>query len=286
MATKIDIVAPQIEQGSSALTLSRWLKNIGDPVAFNEPIAEIIGAQARGYVHAPTEGTVSSLYTQPGQNILSGSLMGKIAVVSKNAIDWTNFDQVTVILEEYADNSNDPSKLKDANEALGQLLGVTDVDVFRKLSIEEQNKFLQNLVDQSSQGTLGGAEVAQKLLEGLHLRNPQPQGPAVRGPAMGVRIPTPGGMGMGGGGGQQQYYQPPPPTAYPPQQPMHPQHQQQWPHQPLPNGYPPFDPYQAGAQPGHWSPPPHVPHISTPPNMPPQAPFAPPPMPPNEDDKK
>lgn len=257
MAKKIDIIAPQIEQGSSALTLSRWLKMVGDPVHFNEPIAEIFGAQTRGYVHAPDEGTISILHTMPGQNVLSGALMGQIAVVSKNALDWDNFDHVTDILESFADKSKSADQLKDANEALGQLLGVADKDVFRNMSIEQQNKFLQNIVDQHAQGAIGSAQVAQKLLEGLYLRSPQISGPAVRGPSFGMAAPTPGGMG---GGAPRNM------------------HQQQWPPQQMPHGYPPVDPYHSGPQFGHNIPPPHVPHM-------PSAPHQLPPILPTDDEE-
>ncbi len=202
MAQKIDLIAPKIEKDSSALTLVRWLKQIGDAIMLNEPLAEIKGAEARGYVHSPAEGTLSTINIRNGQSLLSGSLMGQIAVISKKDIDWGNFDQVTALLEEFAEKSKDPRNLKDTNEALGQLLGVADKDVFRQMSVENQNKFLQNVVDQHSQNGLSAADIAQKLLEGLALRNPKVSGPAVRGPAMGMAIPTPGGNMVGGNNAQ------------------------------------------------------------------------------------
>lgn len=239
MAVKIDIIAPTIEKDSSALTLVRWLKEIGAPVFQNEPIVEVRGAQVAGYVHSPAEGTLSMIFVGPNQNVLSGARLGSIAVIQKNAIDWGNFDQVAAILEEFAEKSKDLKQLKDANEALGQLLGVADKDVFTRMSIEQQNKFLQNVVDQYSQNGLSPADVAQKLLEGLQLRTPQ-LAPATPAPVYGISAPTPGGMGGGASRNP---------------------HQQQWPQHSLDHGYPPVDPRHGGVQSGHAAPPPHVPHI-------------------------
>ncbi len=245
MAQKIDIIAPAAPQGSSALTLHRWLKGIGEVMLINEPIAELAGSHMMIYVHAPAEGTLSSVLVQPGQNILSGAMLGQVSVVDRNNIEWKNFDTVTEILEEFADKSDNAKQLKDANEALGQLLGVGDNPVFQNMSIEQQNKFIQGVVDEHQNHGISPAEVAQKLLVGMQLRAPAvgPSGPSfgfgLRGPAG----PAPGGMGGMGGGinyagvtpQQQQGYAPYPATpspgqwpappqyghGYPPQQPMH-----------------------------------------------------------------
>jgi pyruvate/2-oxoglutarate dehydrogenase complex dihydrolipoamide acyltransferase (E2) component len=243
MASKLDIIAP-FTQGSSALMMQRWLKLVGDPVMLNEPIAELVGNGMMVYVHAPSEGSVASIMVGPGQNILSGTIIGQISVVAKDAIEWDNFDQVTAILEDFADKSKTHNQRKDANEALGQLLGVADKDVFRKLDIEQQNKFLQNVVDQYQANGLSPADVAQKLLEGLQLRTPRYGQVAPSGPGFGVRGPAgPAPGGMGGGAGAVHYPQGPMPQqqqGYAPYQPPG----QQWPAVPQQGGYPPVMPQQ------------------------------------------
>lgn len=213
MARKIDIVAPEAPGGQAALTVNRWLKTISDPVYLNEPILELTGNGVIVYVHAPEDGILSSMAVRQNQNVLSGMVLGQVSVLAKDSIEWENFDQVTELIEEFAIKAQNMKQSRDANEALGQLLGVTDEPVFQTKSIEEQNKFLQKVVDEHQKGNLTPAAVTQKLLEGLYLRMPAnaPAGP--RGPALG-----PAGPGMGGGGGvgytgitpqQQQGYAPP-----------------------------------------------------------------------------
>jgi pyruvate/2-oxoglutarate dehydrogenase complex dihydrolipoamide acyltransferase (E2) component len=216
MARKVDILAPYTQNGGSALIVQRWLKMIGDTMLVNEPIAELVGNEMIVYVHAPSEGSLANILVPPGQNILSGAVLGHVSVVAKDAIEWDNFDEVTTILEEFAEKSKDRKQLKDANEALGQLLGVTDKDIFRTMNIEQQNKFLQNVVDQHKAYGLSPADVAQQLLVGLQLRPPV-NVPSTPAPAFGIRGPSAPGMAPGGGGvhytgatpQQQQGYAPP-----------------------------------------------------------------------------
>lgn len=206
MARKIDLIVPQPEgQSSSILRLNRWLKLVGDPVLLHEPLAELQGdGQIVLYLHSPGDGVLSSIQAVDGQNIMSGHVLGQVAIISKDSVDWDNFDQVTGILEEYAEKSKDFRQLKDANEALGQLLGIAKNPVFFNMNTEQQNKFLQNVVDQYQANKLSPADMAQHLLEGLALRTPRyPQQHAPVAPAMGFGMrgpaaPAPSGMGGGG----------------------------------------------------------------------------------------
>ena len=236
MAHKIDILAPMTADGGSVLVFSRWLKLVGENMLPNEPIAELNGSQMVVYVHAPAEGMLSSILVQPGQNVLSGAMLGQLSVIAKDAIEWENFDQVTSILEDLADNPGSTKSLKDASDALGQLLGVADKQVFQKMNIEQQNKYLQGVVDQYKAHGLSPADMAQQLLAGLQLRPPVQVAPTSA-PSFGVRMapsgPVPGGMGGGGGvhyapgvmPQQQQGYAPYNPTQAPGQWPAVPQQQ-------------------------------------------------------------
>ena len=257
MASKIDILAPATKDGESVLVFSRWLKLVGENMLANEPIAELNGSQMVVYVHAPAEGVLSSMLVQPGQNVLSGALLGQLSVIAKNEIEWDNFDEVTTILEDLADKSTSGKPLKDASDALGQLLGVADKPVFQNMSIEQQNKFLQNVVDHYKGFGLSAADMAQQLLAGLQLRPPV-NVPGTPTPVYGIRPmgpagPTPGGMGGGMGGGGVHYapgVMPQQQQGYAPYSPS--QVQGQWPSVPR-------QPGQIGQQGGQALPPPFVP---------------------------
>src|SRR5690606_4153435 len=107
-------------------------------------------------------------------------------------LNWNNFDKVADLIEAQAENTKDSQKLKDANEALGQILGVTDNPIFQKMNTAQKNMFLQHVVENHGKSS---SDTARKLLEGLHLRSPAPTGPRMA-PAMTMAPPTPG---MGGG---------------------------------------------------------------------------------------
>lgn len=257
MAVKIDLIAPQPDSQSSLLRVHRWLKRAGDPVLLNEPLLELLGEQnVMMYIHSPGDGTLSTIMAVDGQNVLSGHVLGQVTIISKDEVDWENLDQVTNVLEDYASKSKDFRTLKDANEALGQLLGVAENPVFFNMSTEQQNKFLQNVVDQYQANRLSPADMAQHLLEGLELRTPRyaPQGPT--GPALGFGMrgpagPSPSGMGGSGLGMVPQAHAYPSysaaPTdnqypAFPSQAPYPPQFPPQGPQGPEPQygqGYPP-----------------------------------------------
>ena len=196
MAVLIDIYAPKWESNTSVLVLTRWLKMIGQPVMLNEPIVELMGTDSRTYVHSPANGTLSEMLAQPGQNIRTGHHLGKVSAIRDDSIDWDNFDEVTAIVEEFAEKSKDMSQLKDANEALGQLLGVTDNPIYQNMSIQQQNMFLQSIVDESKAANLSPAAVTNRLLVGLHLRMPA-DAPRAPGPSLGLHGPA--GPGLGGG---------------------------------------------------------------------------------------
>ncbi len=126
-----------------------------------------------------------------------------------NTVDWQNFNAVADIIEDFADKSKDGKKLKDANEALGQLLGVSEKAVFQKMNAEQQNAFLNGVMDQYQKSGSNPADMAQKLLEGLRLKTPQ-LAPGTPAPVYGLAPPVPGGMGGGGRPQQQQQnWQPP-----------------------------------------------------------------------------
>lgn len=155
-------------------------------------------------------------------------------------IDWKNFEEVTAFLEDFTEKSKDKNQLRDANDALAQLLGIGDNVKFQELNSDQQNNFLQSVINDRAQYGLTAPEVAQKLLEGLQLRTPK-IAPATPAPAFGIAPVFAPGLAPGGGSRpawppQQQWQGPPPewgqqPPSWPPQQ-------QAWPPQSPPPQWP------------------------------------------------
>lgn len=135
-----------------------------------------------------------------------------------NDLNWRNFDRVSELIESEAEKADATIKRKEANDALGQLFGITEKgkEVFRTLNTDQQNMFLEHVVKQSEQGGRNATSATQAVLEGLRIKAPAVRGPSA--PALGMVMapPVPGGMGGGNGG----MVPPQQPVQYVPQQPV------------------------------------------------------------------
>jgi len=66
MTTKVNL--PKSGMGIEEGTVSRWLKNVGDPVVEGEPIVEVETAKAMQEVHAPATGRLVQILVPEGQS--------------------------------------------------------------------------------------------------------------------------------------------------------------------------------------------------------------------------
>jgi 2-oxoglutarate dehydrogenase E2 component (dihydrolipoamide succinyltransferase) len=77
MATEIRV--PSLGESLTEATVSKWLKRPGEPVAVDEPVAELETDKATLEIPAPIAGTLAEILADEGVNVPVGSVLGRIA---------------------------------------------------------------------------------------------------------------------------------------------------------------------------------------------------------------
>jgi 2-oxoglutarate dehydrogenase E2 component (dihydrolipoamide succinyltransferase) len=76
MAT--DIKVPTLGESVTEATVAKWLKNVGDTVAVDEPLVELETDKVNVEVNAPSAGTLTEIVAADGANVEVGALLGRI----------------------------------------------------------------------------------------------------------------------------------------------------------------------------------------------------------------
>ena len=77
MATEIKV--PSLGESITEATVSKWLKRPGEPVAADEPVAELETDKVTLEVPAPAAGTLAEIMAAEGSNVPVGAVLGTIA---------------------------------------------------------------------------------------------------------------------------------------------------------------------------------------------------------------
>jgi 2-oxoglutarate dehydrogenase E2 component (dihydrolipoamide succinyltransferase) len=77
MATEIKV--PSLGESITEATVSKWLKRPGEPVAADEPVAELETDKVTLEVPAPVAGTLAEIRAAEGVNVPVGAVLGMIA---------------------------------------------------------------------------------------------------------------------------------------------------------------------------------------------------------------
>ncbi len=80
MTTEIKV--PSLGESVSEATIAKWLKNPGDAVAADEPVAELETDKVTVEVNAPSAGVLSEIRVQAGQNVKVGAVIATIGAGS------------------------------------------------------------------------------------------------------------------------------------------------------------------------------------------------------------
>ena len=68
----VDVVMPQMGESITEGTVSKWLKNVGDTVAKDEPLLEISTDKVDAEVPSPAAGTLLSISVNEGETVRGG----------------------------------------------------------------------------------------------------------------------------------------------------------------------------------------------------------------------
>jgi 2-oxoglutarate dehydrogenase E2 component (dihydrolipoamide succinyltransferase) len=74
-----EIKVPSLGESITEATISKWLKRPGDPVAADEPVAELETDKVTLEIPAPAAGTLSEILAEEGANVPVGAILGRIA---------------------------------------------------------------------------------------------------------------------------------------------------------------------------------------------------------------
>ena len=77
--TQVEVVMPQMGVSVSEGTVTRWLKQVGEEIARDEPLLEISTDKVDTEVPSPGEGIVSEIRVQEGETVEVGSVLAVIA---------------------------------------------------------------------------------------------------------------------------------------------------------------------------------------------------------------
>src|SRR5258708_22330315 len=77
MATEIKV--PSLGESITEATVSKWLKRPGEPVAADEPVAELETDKVTLEIPAPAAGTLAEILAEEGANVPVGAVLGRIA---------------------------------------------------------------------------------------------------------------------------------------------------------------------------------------------------------------
>ena len=76
--TAVDVVMPQMGVSVSEGTITKWLKQEGDPVEADEPLLEISTDKVDTEVPSPASGTVTQILVQEGETVTVGTKLAQI----------------------------------------------------------------------------------------------------------------------------------------------------------------------------------------------------------------
>src|SRR5512143_102175 len=77
------VIMPQLGESVVEGKVSRWLKQVGDPVKLYEPILEVETDKVTTEVTAAGEGTLLKLYANEGDVVRAGTLIAFIGVAGE-----------------------------------------------------------------------------------------------------------------------------------------------------------------------------------------------------------
>ncbi|MEJ5226121.1 MAG: biotin/lipoyl-containing protein, partial [Anaerolineales bacterium] len=83
MPTKV--LVPRLGEGVEEVTITKWLKNVGDPVNELEPLLEVNTDKVDTEIPAPATGVVLSIHMQEGQPARVGELLAVIGAPGEQA---------------------------------------------------------------------------------------------------------------------------------------------------------------------------------------------------------
>jgi 2-oxoglutarate dehydrogenase E2 component (dihydrolipoamide succinyltransferase) len=81
-----DLVVPTLGESITEATVSKWLKQVGDPVKVDEPVVELETDKVSVAVPSPEAGVLSEIKIQAGSTVNVGAVLGSIGAETANVL--------------------------------------------------------------------------------------------------------------------------------------------------------------------------------------------------------
>ena len=81
----ISIIVPALGESVTEATVSKWLKNLGEPVIQDEPLCELETDKVAIEIYAPKDGILSEVLAAEGSNVEVGGLLGYLTPANKES---------------------------------------------------------------------------------------------------------------------------------------------------------------------------------------------------------
>ena len=88
------IVVPVLGESISEATVSKWLKNEGDPVEADEPIVELETDKVNLEVPSPISGKLTKINSKDGSVVEVGALLGSVSADGKADIEVEETEKI------------------------------------------------------------------------------------------------------------------------------------------------------------------------------------------------
>src|SRR4051794_415880 len=73
-----NVTMPKLGESVTEGTLSRWIKQVGDPVAFDDPLFEVSTDKVDSEIPSPYDGVLLEVLVSPGDTVPVGTTLARI----------------------------------------------------------------------------------------------------------------------------------------------------------------------------------------------------------------
>ena len=147
------ILVPSLGESVTEATVSKWLKQVGEEVASDEPLVELETDKVNVEVPSPLTGTLSSIKVKEGDTVEVGTLLGEVNEGKSASIKTAKKEQVDQDKQSYI--PPEISKEKDITK---------ETIKKNKKKISKKQETL-TLVDETKEENSNGALVLDTLAE-------------------------------------------------------------------------------------------------------------------------
>ena len=92
MATKV--LVPRLGEGVDEVTVTKWLKQVGDSITELEPLLEVESDKVTVEVPAPASGMILQIETQQGQSAKVGEVLAIIGMAGESVESFISESKV------------------------------------------------------------------------------------------------------------------------------------------------------------------------------------------------